>query len=188
VAVFHDHGIQVNGSFVFGFDYDGPAVFDRTLEWIEANRLECATYHILTPYPGTPLFAELERQGRLLHRDWILYDAAHAVFQPKRMSPEELEAGYDACYRRTFGLRSIWTRRPACRSQVLPYLAMSLLYKKANRLWPFLIRHRSTHRVWRPLVEASRRRHLRFRSRLELQRRTLPGWHSEPGRITAARV
>ena len=55
-AVFHDHGVHVNGSFVFGFDHDGPEVFEKTVAWIEANRLACATFHILTPYPGTPLF------------------------------------------------------------------------------------------------------------------------------------
>ena len=67
VALFHRYGIQVNGSFVFGFDEDGPDVFEKTVAWIEAQRLECATFHILTPYPGTPLFSQLEREGRLLH-------------------------------------------------------------------------------------------------------------------------
>ncbi|TWT42307.1 Radical SAM superfamily protein [Phycisphaerae bacterium RAS1] len=165
VAILHRYGIQVNASFVFGFDHDRADVFDRTLRWVEANRIECATYHILTPYPGTPLFAQLESEGRLLHRDWDLYDTAHAVFRPRHMSPARLEAGYDWCYRQTFTLGSIWRRRPALRSQVLPYLAMSLLYKRCNWLWPLLIRHRLTHAVWRPLVEASRRRHAAARAR-----------------------
>lgn len=165
VAMFHRQGIQVNGSFVFGFDHDGPDVFERTAVWIEANRLECATFHILTPYPGTPFFRQFESEGRLLHKDWDLYDTAHAVFEPRRMSSEQLEAGYNWCYRRVFSLGSIWRRRPATRSQVLPYLAMSVLYKRSNWLWPFLIRHRLVHRVWHPLVEMSRRRHMRFRQR-----------------------
>ena len=64
VAILHDHGIQVNGSFVLGFDHDEPDVFEQTVEWIEENRLECATFHILTPYPGTPLFrADGSRAG-----------------------------------------------------------------------------------------------------------------------------
>lgn len=66
VAILHDHGIQVNGSFVLGFDDDRPEVFATTAEWIESNGLECATFHILTPYPGTPLFRKLEAEGRLL--------------------------------------------------------------------------------------------------------------------------
>ncbi len=166
VRAFHDNGIQVNGSFVFGFDHDGPDVFARTIAWIEAQRLECATFHLLTPYPGTPLFRALEAQGRLLHRNWDLYDTAHAVFRPQHMTPEELETGYAWSYRRMFSHASIWRRRPADWRAVAPYLAMSYLYKKSNRLWRFLIRHNLTATVWRPLVEWTRRRHVRFRARL----------------------
>jgi radical SAM superfamily enzyme YgiQ (UPF0313 family) len=155
VALFHRHGIQVNGSFVLGFDHDRPDVFARTADWVEKNRLECATFHIMTPYPGTPLFARLAAEGRILHRDWDRYDTAHAVFRPRHMTPEALEAGYAWLYRRVFSLRSIWARRPARASAVLPYLLSSLLYKKANPLWRLLIRHRLTHAMWRPLVAAA---------------------------------
>jgi len=167
VAVLHRYGIQVNGSFVLGFDHDGPDVFERTVEWIEANRLECATFHILTPYPGTPLFRDLERQGRLLHRNWDLYDTAHAVFRPERMSGAQLEHGYAWCYERLFSHGSIWRRRPQDAHAVVAYLAMSYLYKRSNRFWHLLIRHRLTGAIWRPLIEHSRRRHLKFRRRLE---------------------
>ena len=108
----------------------------------------------------------MEAEGRLLHQDWSLYDTAHVVFRPKHMSPEELEAGYAWIYRRLFSLRSIWARRPPQASAVLPYLAMALLYKRANWLWRLLIRHRLTHAVWRPLVHLTRLRHLRYRARL----------------------
>ena len=166
VGILHDHGIAVNGSFVFGFDHDREDVFDRTADWVEANRLECATFHILTPYPATPLFRRLEAEGRLLHKNWDLYDTAHAVFEPRHMTPAELEAGYARCYQRLFSSESIWRRRPARASEVPAYLAMSYLYKRANAVWPLLIRHRLTGVVWRPLVEAARRRHLAFRRRL----------------------
>ncbi|MEQ8211685.1 MAG: radical SAM protein [Lacipirellulaceae bacterium] len=112
VRLLHDHGIQVNGSFVLGFDHDGPEVFDRTIEWVEENRLECATFHILTPYPNTPLFRQLGSEGRLLHRDWELYDTAHVVFKPKNMSETQLIEGYQRCYDRLFSHASIWRRRP----------------------------------------------------------------------------
>jgi len=167
VALLHDVGIQVNGSFVLGFDHDRIDVFERTVEWVEANRLECATFHILTPYPGTPLYRHLEREGRILHRDWSRYDTSHAVFRPRHMTPGELEQGYAWCYETLFSHRSIWARRPADGRAVLPYLAMSYLYKRSNRLWAFLIRHRLTAAVWRPLIEHSRARHLRFRAGLE---------------------
>ena len=166
VKLLHDNGIQVNGSFVLGFDHDGPDVFDATMEWIEQNRLECATFHIMTPYPGTPLFRQMESEGRLLHRNWNLYDTAHVVFQPKRMTVVQLAEGYERCYRRIFSHASIWKRRPSDWSSVPPYLAMSYLYKRSNLFWHFLIRHRLTSRVWRPLVEITRRRHVAFRRRL----------------------
>lgn len=167
VRILHDHGIQVNGSFVLGFDHDRPDVFERTIAWVESSRLECATFHILTPYPGTPLFRTFEAEGRVLHRDWDRYDTAHVVFRPKHMSVEQLEAGYAECYRRLFSLGSIWRRRPEDARAVLPYLAMSVLYKRSNWLWERLIRHRLVARVWRPLVELTRRRHLHFRKELE---------------------
>ena len=156
----------MNGSFVLGFDHDRPDVFARTVEWIEAHRLECATFHILTPYPATPLFRQMEAEGRLLHRNWDLYDTAHAVFRPKNMSPEELEQGYAWIYQRLFSHASIWRRRPSDWHAVAPYLGMSYLYKRSNRLWHLLIRHQCTGTVWRPLVEWTRRRHVRYRRRL----------------------
>ena len=167
VALLHRYGIQVNGSFVLGFDHDHPDVFRRTVAWIEANRLECATFHILTPYPGTPLFRQLEAEGRILHRDWDRYDTAHVVFQPRHMSCEELDRGYAWCYDKLFSHRSIWKRRPSDPQAVLAYLAMSYLYKRSNRFWHLLIKHRLTAAVWRPLIEHSRRRHLRLRRRLQ---------------------
>ena len=166
VAILHDNGIQVNGSFVLGFDHDDVSVFEKTVEWIEQNRLECATFHILTPYPGTPLFEQLDNEKRIVHRDWRLYDTAHVVFEPRHMTGEQLSQGYEHCYRQLFSHRSIWRRRPKDWRAALSYLAMSYLYKRSNRIWHFLIRFRLTALVWRPLVELSRQRHLRFRRRL----------------------
>lgn len=159
VRLLHDNGIQVNASFVLGFDHDRKDVFGRTAAWVEENRLECATFHILTPYPGTPLFKQMEAEGRLLHRDWTLYDTAHAVFRPRHMSPEELEQGYQWIYDRLFSHASIWRRRPQDWRAVAPYLAMSYLYKRSNRLWRLLIKHHLVHAVWRPLVALTRIRH-----------------------------
>lgn len=183
VEILHRYGIQVNGSFVLGFDGDGPDVFSQTVDWVEQNRLECATFHILTPYPGTPLFRQMEAEGRILHRDWDLYDTAHVVFEPRGMTREELEEGYGWCYRRLFSHGSIWRRRPDDWQSVPSYLAMSYLYKRSNWLWHLLIRSGMTHRVWRPLVEVTRLRHLRFRRRLlrEGGAMPLPGTVVSPG-------
>lgn len=166
VGILHDNGIQVNGSFVLGFDHDRKDVFARSAEWIEDNRLECATFHILTPYPATPLFKQMEAEGRLLHRDWSRYDTAHAVFRPRHMTPEELEAGYAWIYQRLFSHQSIWRRRPIDWRAVPLYLAMSYLYKRSNRFWHLLIKHDLVHAVWAPLIDLTRRRHVRYRKRL----------------------
>jgi radical SAM superfamily enzyme YgiQ (UPF0313 family) len=172
VRMLHDNGIQVNGSVVLGFDHDRKDVFERTAEWVEENRLECATFHILTPYPATPLFRQMEAEERLLHRDWSRYDTAHAVFRPKHMTPEELERGYAWIYQRLFSHTSIWRRRPSGAGantdwrSVAAYLAMSYLYKRSNRFWRLLIKYHLVHAVWRPVVELSRLRHVAFRAEL----------------------
>ncbi len=184
VCMLHDCGIQVNGSFVLGFDHDRKDIFARTAEWIEKNRLECATFHILTPYPATPLFRQMESENRLLHRNWMLYDTAHAVFQPKHMTPDELEHGYAWIYERLFSHSSIWRRRPEDWSAVPLYLAMSYLYKRSNRFWHQLIKHDLVHAVWQPLVEMTRWRHVRYRQRLQ---RGKPMAES-PGQIVSAGV
>ncbi|MBI2950397.1 MAG: hypothetical protein HYY23_22440 [Verrucomicrobia bacterium] len=83
------------------------------------------------------------------------------------MSAEELQLGYDWLYRRLFSLASIWRRRPSQLAAVLPYLAMSCLYKRSNRLWRLLIKHRLVHAAWSPLVRWTRLRHVAFRKGLE---------------------
>ena len=95
----HDLGVMVNGSFVFGLDDDGPDVFDRTVDWAISRSLETSTFHIMTPYPGTALHRRLAAEGRIASDDWDLYDTRHVVFKPKRMTPEQLEAGYWRAYR-----------------------------------------------------------------------------------------
>ena len=77
---------MVNGSFVFGLDDDGPDVFDRTVEWGVSRSLETATFHIMTPYPGTALYQRLSADGRIVCDDWERYDTRHVVYRPLKMS------------------------------------------------------------------------------------------------------
>jgi len=184
VRILHDYGIQVNGSFVLGFDHDRKDVFARTAEWIEENRLECATFHILTPYPATPLFRQMESEGRILDRDWSRYDTGHAVFRPKHMTPEELEHGYAWIYQRLFSHASIWRRRPEQWQAVPLYIAMSYLYKRSNRFWHLLIKHDLVNPVWKPLVELTRWRHVHYRHSLERRKSSA----TAPGQVVSAGV
>lgn len=102
-----DLGIMINGSFVFGMDDDGPDVFDRTVEWAVRHGITTSTFHIQTPYPGTRLYQSLSAQGRITSHDWDRYDTRHVVFEPARLTPDELKAGYDRAYGEFYGWRNI---------------------------------------------------------------------------------
>jgi len=80
--------------FVFGADEDSLQTLEETLDFALKNRIDTVQFLILTPLPGTKTFSELEQAGRLLTRDWNLYDAHHVVFQPAQMSPYELQKSY----------------------------------------------------------------------------------------------
>ncbi|MCJ7522528.1 MAG: B12-binding domain-containing radical SAM protein, partial [Dehalococcoidia bacterium] len=100
----HDHGIRIDGAFVFGSDGDRKDVFQRTMEFILDARIDAAQLTILTPLPGTRLYDRLRSEGRLLHtnypHDWKHYDLFEAVFRPKHMSPDKLEEGVGRVYER----------------------------------------------------------------------------------------
>src|SRR5690606_14899329 len=120
---------------------------------------------------------QLEREGRILHRNWNEYDTSHVVFEPKRMTREQLAQGYAWMYERLFSHASIWRRRPIDPRAVPAYMAMSYLYKRSNHLWHWLIKSRMTRRVWSPLVELSRRRQVAYRKRLTTEHSTSPTRH-----------
>jgi radical SAM superfamily enzyme YgiQ (UPF0313 family) len=107
---FRDHGIGILGSFVLGWDGDGPDVFEKTFRFCEEARLEAAIFPILTPYPGTKVRERLLAEGRILSNDWRDYDMEHVTFRPKGMSGEELQAGYDELCRRFYSFGSMWRR------------------------------------------------------------------------------
>jgi radical SAM superfamily enzyme YgiQ (UPF0313 family) len=105
------HGIAVQAGIVFGFDNDTEAVFGETLDFLEAAGVQNATFNILTPYPGTRLYQQLETEGRILTRDWSKYNGReNVVFQPRHMSPETLLEGYRYANRRFYSPKSIFKR------------------------------------------------------------------------------
>ncbi len=106
----HRAGIAVETGIIFGFDEDSPEVFDRTLDFLKASRIELAQITILTPLPGTAIYNQLEREGRILTKDWSYYDFFHVVFQPKKMTPEELQTGTDEVVRRFYSTQKIMER------------------------------------------------------------------------------
>ncbi|MDY0060091.1 MAG: radical SAM protein [Myxococcota bacterium] len=109
----HQAGISVQGTFVFGFDEDGPDVFARTVDWVQELRVDIPRYSIYTPYPGSALFDRLQREGRILSLDWADYDTMHVVIRPAGMTPVELYEGFRWAYRQTFRIRNILHRTMA---------------------------------------------------------------------------
>jgi radical SAM superfamily enzyme YgiQ (UPF0313 family) len=140
----HDNGVMINGSFVFGMDSDDESVFSRTVDWAVSQGIETATFHIMTPYPGTALFQRMEEQGRMLHRDWDLYDTRHTVCRPLKMSAESLEAGYWRAYRDFYTWRNILQGARSHDRVIdsLRHAAYASGWKKFEPLWDFVIRAR----------------------------------------------
>lgn len=87
-------GIEVMGSFLLGHDGDDASMKDRVLDFCAASRLNLVELAISTPFPGTPEFAALKQQGRILHEDWSKYNCANVVFQPKHLGVDELATLY----------------------------------------------------------------------------------------------
>jgi radical SAM superfamily enzyme YgiQ (UPF0313 family) len=151
----HDLGVMVNASFVFGMDDDDETVFHRTVEWAIQQGVETATFHILTPYPGTNLHTRIQAAGRITSTNWNLYDTRHAVFQPAKMSAEALETGYWRAYQEFYQWSSIlqgaWNK-PDWISR-LRHVAYAGGWKKFEPVWDWVIH---AHRVssFLPLLEA----------------------------------
>jgi radical SAM superfamily enzyme YgiQ (UPF0313 family) len=150
-----DLGIMINGSFVFGLDGDDPDVFARTVDWAVRVGITTATFHILTPYPGTALFGDMAAKNRIATRDWDLYDTRHVVFRPSRFSPEELKRGYDRAYESFYRWGSIFEAASAHQSvkHRLKHFFYSAGWKKFEPIWDFVIRIRQLSQM-RPLLEA----------------------------------
>lgn len=138
IAELHARGIMVNASLVFGFDHDGPDVFQHTLDWLVKNKVETMTAHILTPYPGTALFRRLEQEGRIVDYDWRHYNTSRVVFRPKLLTPEQLRCGYLWIYRQFYSLRNIVRRLPDNRRQRPAYLLFNLGYRKYGKFTSLL--------------------------------------------------
>lgn len=138
----HDLGIMINGSFVFGLDDDDVHVFDRTVEWAVQHAITTATFHILTPYPGTRLFEQMEVQGRILTRDWDQYDTRHVVYRTQKLSAAALEAGYHQAYRDFYSWSNILraSKNHDSLKHQLKHFCYTAGWKKFEPIWNFLIK------------------------------------------------
>ncbi|HMP94643.1 MAG TPA: radical SAM protein, partial [Phnomibacter sp.] len=151
----HSLGILINGSFVFGLDDDDADVFKRTVDWGVQHALTTATYHILTPYPGTQLYKQMEQQGRLLTKNWDLYDTRHVVYKTTRLTAQALEEGYHWAYSQFYSWSNIVkaSLQHTSYKHQLKHLLYTGGWKKFEPVWNFIIKTGSLHKML-PLLEA----------------------------------
>jgi len=151
----HHLGIMINGSFVFGLDDDDDSVFQRTVEWAIENAITTSTYHILTPYPGTKLYTDMQVAGRITTNNWDLYDTRHVVYQTSRLTARQLTEGYHWAYKEFYGWKNIF--RASAGHDSLKHVVKHFLYsggwKKFEALWNFLIKTKNLNNML-PLLES----------------------------------
>ena len=134
----HALGISIQGCFVFGHDHDTTDVFDETVQFAIDAAIDLPRFAILTPFPGTPLHQRLDREGRILTKNWELYDGQHVVYRPAGMTPRELQQGHEQAWRDVYSYGSIVRRLARSRTQ-LPIAVM------ANLGYRYYAQHLETH-------------------------------------------
>lgn len=105
VRLLHEHGIMVHGMFVMGAENDNVLSLRETADFALKHQIDTLQFMVLTPLPGTSYYYELEKQDRLLTREWHLYDGQHVVYQPSKMSPYELQKETFKAMKRFYSLR-----------------------------------------------------------------------------------
>lgn len=131
----HRRGVTIMGSFVFGFDEDERDVFRRTVDFVNESRMDVVLYHILTPFPGTRLFARLHESGRIHDYNWAHYDCCTSVIQPARMTSVQLQDGWVWATQESYRLPSVAWRILRPQAGWKERLAAAYTYtRKARRL------------------------------------------------------
>jgi len=150
----HSLGIMINGSFVFGLDEDDKDVFKRTVDWGVKNAITTSTYHVLTPYPGTALFKDMEQQGRILTRNWDMYDTRNVVYQTKSLTAKELTDGYWWAYKEFYKWSNIFeaSLKHESHTHKLKHFMYAGGWKKFEPVWNFLIKTKNLNNTL-PLLE-----------------------------------
>lgn len=125
----HAHGIALMGCFVLGMDHDTAETPLETARFAVEAGIDLPRFAIQTPFPGTALYRRLDSEGRILTKDWSLYDGQHVVHQPKRTTVQELQEGHEAAWRHAYRYGSIARRLARSRIQLPVVLAANLGYR-----------------------------------------------------------
>jgi radical SAM superfamily enzyme YgiQ (UPF0313 family) len=127
IDILHDHGIMVQACFVFGFDTDDISVFEEAAEYIVNAKFDLPQISIYTPFPGTAVYDRMEQEGRILTRNWSLYNGQNVVFRPQNMTVEQLAQGTDLVRKRAYSLGALSKRLFVKPLWVKPLVLMSYL-------------------------------------------------------------
>jgi radical SAM superfamily enzyme YgiQ (UPF0313 family) len=133
IETIHAAGIEIIGSFVLGLDGDDRDVFAQTAEFAQRHKLVAAQFAVLTPFPGTEMRQQLEREGRILDHDWSHYTMSNVVFRPKHMTDLELRQGQRYTYGRFYSIPSILKRSMTLRGKLLARLLVNFSYRGIHR-------------------------------------------------------
>ncbi|NLR89839.1 B12-binding domain-containing radical SAM protein [Flammeovirga agarivorans] len=151
----HSLGIMINGSFVFGLDDDDQDVFKRTVDWGVENGITTSTYHVLTPYPGTKLYEDMDKSGRIITKNWDLYDTRNVVYQTQKLTAQELKDGYDWAYKEFYSWSNILKGSLShdAHKHKLKHFMYSGGWKKFEPLWNFIIKSKNLNTML-PILES----------------------------------
>jgi radical SAM superfamily enzyme YgiQ (UPF0313 family) len=139
IRCFHKNGIAIEAGIVFGFDGDGPDVFESTLKVLDQLGVDAVQVSIMTPLPGTPAYDKMRQ--RIFIKDWSQYDFHHPIFTPSNMTPAQLQAGHDWVTRQFYRpwriVRRMWRhfKRPRGLETLKYMLALNLAYYGRTRSW-----------------------------------------------------
>ena len=130
--VLRRHRIGIHGMFVLGFDQDDWKTIKKTVKFAKKTRLATTQFLILTPLPGSEFFEKMQAENRLRFRDWSLYDAHHAVFEPARLSIFDLQRAQIFCHKKFYSLKQM-ARKLLARQ----WLSVGVAHyaRKLNRAW-----------------------------------------------------
>lgn len=125
-----DVGILAQVSMIFGLDNDTVDSLKRTIETILEWDINYLFIFTLTPFPGTKLREDLEKEGRKIDLNWGHYDGLHVTVQPKRMTPEELLNGYWDAYSQFYSLKSSFRRMWNFRREYIKFFPRDLFHEE----------------------------------------------------------
>lgn len=136
IQTLHKHHINIIGSFVVGLDHDTKDIFPKTFDFIMKHSIDGVIINILTPYPGTALYKEFKREGRIFDHDWDNYYNSNVVYYPKKMSPAELMDGYYWLMHEIYKPKNIVRRIIKKKNNFKSRLALNISYYGKTKRFP----------------------------------------------------